>query len=291
MGRRAGAWQRVPDGHTRQEDRGLQVPTGSNSKQGCCGGKGRPNAHFTPLQVIRIIKFAIKEAKTAKLKDDDDEDEDDDDSDEGDNAGDGAADGGEEAKAETKPAPGASLKLMSRLGSRWLAKARLAAEPVKKGKKQKKRKKNKKKRGRSRSMLLAGLVLSLDLTAGTPEVDANFESFSGYALPRCLTPLNGTHISKPASGPNVTPRYTAMMRAAGRGELEVMEELHELGADVNLQNKAKSHTAATWAACQNQLPAIELLYQLGADLNVMTGSGARGHDRAAGLSAVGDVLS
>ena len=64
-----------------------------------------------------------------------------------------------------------------------------------------------------------------------------------------------------------------MMRAAGRGELEVMEQLHELKADVNLQNKAKSHTAATWAACQNQLPAIELLYQLGADLNIITGSG------------------
>lgn len=77
-----------------------------------------------------------------------------------------------------------------------------------------------------------------------------------------------------ASKPVITPDfeapggYTTLMRAAGRGNLEAMERMVEIGADVNYVNRNGTHTALTWASSQGQIAAVKLLLQMGANPNM-----------------------
>jgi len=223
-------------------------------------------------QVLRIIKFARAEEEAQAAADGSDEDT-------------ASCESSDEEKGadETDGEP-----VVSSISRMWLKRIRkhntkpIAQVPTEAGAeagdaalqtKKKRRKKRKKKKasgrgGRSRSMLLAGLVLQLDLQKPA-KVDINFESFSGFVVwtvrrvvaRACLRAANIVH------------RYTALMRAAGRGEIDYMERFHELGADVEYENKAGMHTALTWASCQNQLEAVELLLTLGADINHTTRKG------------------
>ena len=172
-------------------------------------------------QVIRIIKFAISEQENAKQRARDEQTAQiaaammparaaygvsshrrgSGDSEEealGASAGLGraGAGGGGMRVAPPKQEGGASLKLVSQLSSRWLKKSRSP----------KKSRSSQGRRGRRKSILLAGMVVSADASGGgTGGVDANFESFSGYATASrgCMWSFRGEHVgltSRPRAG-------------------------------------------------------------------------------------------
>jgi uncharacterized protein len=74
--------------------------------------------------------------------------------------------------------------------------------------------------------------------------------------------------------PNVGDRrgFTALMHAAGRGDVPMMEMLLKAGAAVNARTRTGGGTALSWAAGDGQLAALRLLLKAGAAKNTLDGA-------------------
>lgn len=108
-----------------------------------------------------------------------------------------------------------------------------------------------------------------DLSEGDDSGSASGSgSASAAAPPEANVPVPLTVNHETRSG------YTALMRAAGKGELDLIKLLVDKGADVSHENRDGAHTALTWACSQNESEATALLLRCGADPNWETQNGS-----------------
>ncbi|MBT2683432.1 ankyrin repeat domain-containing protein [Bacillus sp. ISL-37] len=94
--------------------------------------------------------------------------------------------------------------------------------------------------------------------------------------------------------PNFESDYgmTPFMTASEKGTASIIKMLHEAGGDPNYQEMSSGYTALTYAVFSGEIETVELLIELGADIQLKDYSGmtARMHALQSGEQEIADLL-